>query len=254
VARQLFPDQDPIGQRIDCIDYAPTWREIVGVVGDVQLDRGAVGLGGLDMGGGTSSPSLIFKLQGYVPLAQLPWATQTLVVRSAGDLRRLAGEREIRRAIHEVDGDQAITSIRPVTEMVARSMARERFALLVFAVFSGVALLLAAVGVYGVMSYVVAQRTGEIGIRMALGARRGQVLGLVLAQGARMIVGGVAAGLAGAWLLTRFLGSVLYGVGARDPLTFIAIAALLALAAALACLLAAHRATRVDPMTALRAE
>jgi putative ABC transport system permease protein len=173
------------------------------------------------------------------------------VVRSAG---AAPGPAAIRAAIYAVDPQQPVGRIRPLSHLVADSIARQRFAMLLFAVFSAVAVLLAAIGIYGVMAYSVGQRAGEIGIRMALGAHTGDVLGLVIRQGGRLVGLGLVVGLAGALSLTRLLESMLFGVRSYDPATFAAIVALLGLVALLACLLPARRAARVDPMTALRSE
>jgi putative ABC transport system permease protein len=191
-------------------------------------------------------------MQTYDPLAQQPFTFLTFVVRAQGSTEPLPGA--IRRAVYAVDADQPVARIEPLTRWVAESMGRQRFAMLLFAVFSGAALLLAAIGIYGVMAYSVRQRTGEIGIRMALGAGTAQVVRLVCLQGGRLIALGLALGVGGALLLTRFLSTMLFGVSAHDPLTFGAIALLLAIAAALACLLPARRAAGVNPMTALRSE
>ena len=232
MAARLFPGEDPIGKRIDAVRDGPArWREVVGVVGDVRLDR-------LD---GDVVP------EAYAPFSQAPAAALTFVLREAAGAAA-------RGALASVDADQAVASVRPMRDLVARSVARQRFAALLFAVFSAVALLLAAVGVYGVVAYAVAQRTGEIGVRMALGARPLHVLGLVLREGARPVAVGIAAGLGGGLALARLLQSMLFEVGPHDPLTFALIAALLALVAALACAAPAYRAVRVDPAAALRAE
>jgi putative ABC transport system permease protein len=242
VARRYFPGEDPIGRRVGSPDRPPeTWSEIVGVVADVKDGR----VYGLNGGDGAA------VLQAYVPFAQNPYDALSFVVRGAGDAGLPAA---IRAAIADVDRDQPITAIRPLAELAAEPVARQRFAMFLFAVFSGAALLLAAVGIYGVMATSVAQRTGELAIRVALGARPGQVRRLVLAEGARLYAIGVAVGLLGALLLTRSLTALLYGVTPQDPLTLGGATLVLALVAALACLLPALRATRVDPMRALRAE
>jgi putative ABC transport system permease protein len=236
MARRFFPGEDPIGKHIHVTQGPEKWRQIVGIVGDVRQ---------YDLHGEMT-------VQTYEPLAQQPFSFLTFVVRSAGSLEPLPAA--IRSAIYAVDGDQPVARIQPLTQFVAESIGRQRFAMLLFAAFSGAALLLAAIGIYGVMAYSVRQRTGEIGIRMALGAGTGQVLRLVFLQGGRYIGLGLGLGVLGALLLTRFLSTLLYGVSAHDPLTFGAIALLLALTAALACLLPARRAARVDPTSALRAE
>jgi putative ABC transport system permease protein len=232
LARRFFPGEDPIGQRVRVDPASQDWLEIVGVVGDVKHGR-------LDL----EAPP-----QTYESLAQRPRDTVMFVVRGA--ITAAAA----RAAIAAADPEQAIGALRPLGDLVAESVARQRFALLLFAAFSAVALVLAVVGIYGVMAYTVAQRTGEIGIRMALGARSGAVLRLVALQGGRLVALGLGAGVLGALLLTRFLGTLLFGVTAHDPATFAAIAGLLAAGAGLACLLPALRATKVDPMIALRTE
>jgi putative ABC transport system permease protein len=236
MARKFFPGQDPLGQYIMVTQGPDRWRQIVGVVRDVRhydLHREVT-------------------VQTYEPLAQQPFSLLTFVVRAGGSTEPLPAA--IRRAIYAVDADQPVARIQPLTQWVAESMGRQRFAMLLFAVFSGAALLLAAIGIYGVMAYSVRQRRGEIGIRMALGAGTAQVLRLVCLQGGRLIVLGLGLGIGGALLLTRFLSTMLFGVSAQDPLTFGVIALLLAIAAALACLLPARRAAGVNPMTALRSE
>ena len=246
MAKKYFPGENPIGQRIHVTNGPETFREIIGVVADVKhysVDR--------------ETP-----LQTYEPFAQKPLDFMTLVVRLAppvpGDPTSAASSASlpaaIRSAIYSIDPDQPVASVRPLSDLLAASMARQRFAMSLFSVFSGVSLLLSAIGIYGVMAYSVTQRTAEIGIRMALGAQRSHVLHLVFAQGGRLIAIGVLVGLAGAFALTRFISSMLFDVSAHDPLTFASIVALLSAVATAACLIPALRATRVDPMTALRSE
>jgi putative ABC transport system permease protein len=235
MARKYFPGEDPLGKQIN-ITNGDSWRRIVGIVRDVRqydLERP-------------------FTVQSYEPVAQKPFDRLNFVIRTAGPQAGLPAA--IRAAVYQVDRSQPVASIRPLTELVARSMSRHRFAMILFGVFSAAALLLAGIGIYGVMAYTVRQRTGEIGVRIALGARTADVLGLVFRQGGRLLALGLAAGIAGALLLTRFLSALLFGVSAQDPLTFAAIACLLTFSAALACLLPARRALAVDPMTALRSE
>ncbi len=238
LAKRFFPNEDPIGQRINLSNGPESFREIVGIVGDVKHYRLD------DMGEIT--------LQTYEPFAQQPYGFMTFVVRAAAAVSGMTTE--IRKAVAAVDRDQPVASVRPLTELIAASFARQRFATLLFGVFAGAALLLAALGIYGVMAYSVTQRTGAIGIRMALGARRFDVLKLVFRQGGRLVGIGLAAGLLGALVLTRFIASMLFGVSAHDPWTFAAIGVLLAAVAAIACFLPARRAARVDPMVALRME
>jgi len=241
IARRYFPDEDPIGQRIGR-PGSPVgeWGQIVGVVGDVK--DGVVAP--LDGDGGVP--------QIYVPFAQNPYDALTFVVRGAGSVSQLAAS--VRAALHEVDPEQPMATVRPLVELVGESIARQRFAMLLLSIFSSAALLLAAVGIYSVTAYAVAQRTAEIGIRMALGARTGQVVGLVLKQTGQLVALGIGAGLLGALMLTRLLSSLIFGVGATDPVTFAAITTLLTLVAAAACWIPARRAARIHPMAALRAD
>jgi putative ABC transport system permease protein len=236
LAKRFFPGEDPIGQRINVTNGPETWREIVGIVRDTKHY-------GLDVD---------TALQTYEPFAQQPLDFMTFVLRTSGNDLGLPAA--IRAAIASVDKDQPVASVRPLTELIAGSVARQRFAMTLFGVFSGVALALATIGIYGVMAYSVTQRTGEIGIRMALGAQRSDVLRLILLQGGRLVGLGLVVGIAGSLVLTRFLAVMLYGVTAHDPVTYAAIALLLACVAALACLVPARRATKVDPLIALRAE
>jgi putative ABC transport system permease protein len=244
MARQVFPGQDPVGRRI-LFGVGPQgpdaqWVTIVGVAGDVrQFD--------LD-----SDP----RPAVYVPYAQetLFWfAPRDLVVRAAGT-EPLALAAAVRATIRSVDPNQPISSVRTMDDVVSEASARRRFSALLLGVFAAAALILAAVGVYGVVACSVEQRTREIGIRMALGARRRQVFGLVVGQAARLALLGVALGLAGSLALTRLLGSLLFGVTPTDPLTFVLTALVLPTCAVVACLVPARRATRLDPMVALRCD
>jgi ABC-type antimicrobial peptide transport system permease subunit len=173
-----------------------------------------------------------------------------LVIRTQVAPLSLAGS--VRDAIWSVDKDQPVSEIRTMSDIVSQAVARQRFSMLLLGLFAGLALLLAAVGIYGVMSYTVAQRTHEIGIRMALGAQRGDVLKLALGQGLRLVTFGVIIGLAAAFVLTRVMTSLLFGVSPTDSMTFITISVVLMSVAALASYIPALRATRVDPMLALR--
>jgi putative ABC transport system permease protein len=176
----------------------------------------------------------------------------TLVVRTAGDPTNFTAA--IRNAVSQVDKEQPISNIRTLDQRLSSSIAQQQFSTLLLGVFAAVALALAAVGIYGVLSYAVTQRAHEIGIRMALGAGQGDVLKLVVRHGMLLTLLGVAAGLAAALALTRLMTTLLFGVSATDPLTFGLIALLLLVVALLACWIPARRATKVDPMIALRVE
>jgi putative ABC transport system permease protein len=238
LARQYFPNQDPIGKRLafNCCDGRTTWREIVGVVADVRHT-------GLDQG---------LRPEIYFPFMQLPLSSLTVVARTNGD--PLGFVAAVRGQVQAVDKDQPITNIRTMEEIFARSVSQPRFNLSLLAVFACLALSLAAIGIYGVMSYLVTQRTHEIGVRMALGAQTGDVLRLVIRQGMVLALTGVLIGLITAFGLTRLLRNLLFDVSVTDPLTFFAIALLLALVGLLACYLPARRATKIDPLVSLRCD
>jgi putative ABC transport system permease protein len=240
MANRFWPGEDPIGQRMSIgmgvDDDDPTKWEIVGIVGDVRHAA-------LDV---EPLPEM------YVPHSQQSWPFLTLVVRSSTDPMSLAGP--VRNAILAIDKDQPVSSIKPMESMVSASVARPRFYLLLLAIFAALALVLAAVGIYGVLSYSVTQRMHEIGIRLALGAKPSDVIKLIVGQGMTLALIGVAIGLIAAFGLTRLMTSLLYGVSATDPWIFAVLALLLAGVALLASYVPARRATRVDPMIALRYE
>ena len=186
----------------------------------------------------------------YVPHTQDPvWNFMALVVRTQGDPAAFAAV--LRREVQALDPNQPLFDIRTMTDVVANSIGTRRVSMLLFSVFAGAALLLAAIGIYGVMAYSVTQRTQEIGIRMALGAQKSDVLRMVVRQGMTLAFIGIGVGIAGALGLTRVIANLLFGVNAADPLTFAAISLLLALVAFAACYLPARRAAKLDPMKAL---
>ena len=238
MARTYFPNEDPIGRRI-IFGFPPDGdapREIVGIVGDVR----DVGL--------RQEPAAMM----YVPYAQAPFWGAVVVTRSSLSLSSFADA--VRRDANAIDKDLPVTDIAAMPDVVNASVAQPRFQTVLLGLFGALALILAAVGIYGVISFSVAQRTHEMGIRMSLGAQPAQVLRLVMGQGARMALVGIALGAAAALGLTRLMRSLLFGVSAADPLTFAAVAILLVAVALAACYVPARRAMRVDPMTALRHE
>jgi predicted permease len=236
LAKQYWPSQDPIGQHIRNGSNSP-WATIVGVVEHVKNS---------DLAGDQ------IKGRYYYPLYQQPSSEATLVVRTQGDPGAAAGA--IRAAVSAVDPAEPISQLRTLSSMVNASLAPRRFVVTMLAIFAALALLMAIIGLYGVTSYSVAQRTQEIGIRMALGARRGEILGMVIRQGMWLTGGGVLAGLAAALALSQLLRSQLFEISPFDPLTFGLTAVVLIAAELLACAIPAQRATRIDPMEALRHE
>src|SRR5947199_2012342 len=189
----------------------------------------------------------------YLPFPQDPTRALDVVMRVAST--NLVGlTAEVKRAVHEVDKDLFVPKLEPMTNFLSTQLAQPRFNMMLLAVFAGIAMVLAAIGIYGVIAYSVAQRTREIGIRMALGAQRTQMLGMVLRQSLTVVVVGIAVGLVAAFGATRLLASLLYGVGANDILTYASVVFLLGAAALLATYIPARRAMKVDPMIALRYE
>jgi predicted permease len=245
-ARKFFPNQDPIGKRILSNSFAGP-AQIVGVVAHVKQ-------WGLDL-----DDTEKLRTQFYIPCMQMPDSFismapsgSTVVVRSGNAGNGLLDS--IRHAGQQISNELVIFGPQSMDEVIASSLARRRFSMILLLVFAALALLLASVGIYGVISYVVGQRTHEIGIRMALGARQLDILRLVLSGAGRLAVIGIGVGLVSALALTRLMANLLYGVGPSDPLTFIAVPAILISVALLASYLPARRATKVDPMVALRYE
>jgi putative ABC transport system permease protein len=237
MAMRNWPAEDPIGKKITfAVSGRVVTSEIVGVVGDVRPN-------GLD-----SSP----RLEIYLPYAQSPDSLVTWIVRTSGDpLKELTA---IKEKIREENPTQAFLSIATMDQQVERTITQRRFNLMLLGSFAALALALAAVGLYGLISYTTAQRTHEIGIRMALGAQTGDVMRLVIGQGIKLALIGALIGMGGALAVTRLMRSLLFGVSAIDPLTFAVVAASLTLVALVACWLPARRATKVDPLTALKDE
>jgi putative ABC transport system permease protein len=241
-ARTYFPNQSPIGQHIQlgaAPDPSVPWMEIVGITADVKQSLAS-----------ESSSEM------YVPYRQadqvLPVFALSIVVRTVGDPSGQANS--LRAVVHSIDANQPVTGIRTMEENVADSISEPRFRTVLLAVFAGIALVLAAVGIFGVMAYSVAQRTRELGLRMALGASRGRVLQLVMAHGVRLTLVGVAFGLAATFLLTRYVSSLLFNVPSYDLMTMLGVVAALVMISLCACYIPARRATLVDPIVALREE
>jgi putative ABC transport system permease protein len=237
LARQYFSDQEPLGRRITMKDWGPPLTgEVVGIVSDVKAN-------GLER---DTRPMI------YWNHPQFPQIFNNLVMRTEGDPMNVVAE--VKRQIWAVDKEQTISSIRTMDRVLADSVAARQFYMLLLAIFAFVALLLAGVGIYGVMSYTVTLRTHEIGVRMALGAQALDVLKMVLRHAMVLAGIGITLGLMAAFALTRLMTSMLYGISATDSLTFVLVAAVLTLVALVACVVPARRATRTDPMIALRYE
>jgi putative ABC transport system permease protein len=236
MARRYWPDEDPVGKRMTLPFRGDSQREIIGVVDDVKHTR-------LDVEG---TPEM------YIPYLQSPISSMTLVVRTSSDPLGLVAA--VRSEVSRLDKEQPVYDVRTMEQLVSESTSSRRFNALLLGIFAGVALILAAIGIYGVMSYSVTRRAHEIGLRMALGAQVRDVLKLVVRQGMLLTLVGVCIGLAAALALTRLLSSLLYGVSATDPITFGVITSLLIGVALLATYIPARRATRVDPIVALRHE
>jgi putative ABC transport system permease protein len=237
-ASRMWPGEDPIGRTLKqgWPEDKGDWREVIGVVADVKFN-------------GITNET---PLQVYLPLDQVSMRYLAIVARTASDADALMPS--IESVVHDLDKDLPLYGKRTMDQILESSLARERMSTIVFMMFAAVAVALAAIGLYGVVSHSVTERTHEIGVRMALGADPRHVLALVVGQGVMTAVAGIAIGLAGALALSRTIEGLLFGVQSTDPLTFAAVAALLLGVALTACAVPAWRATRVDPTRALRAE
>jgi len=240
-ARQFFPGEDAVGKRIkpgmSTFDGEKSqMREIIGVVGDIR----------------NRSLSVESKPAYYVPETQVPFNQLSMVVRTTGDPHVLINA--VGKEVLALDKDVPVYSVKTMNEYLASSVAAPRFNTTLLSIFAGVALVLTIVGLYGVMSYSVAQRTNEIGIRLALGAQRRDVIALVVKQGLLLVLFGLLIGLPSAFALMRLISGLLFGVTNKDPMTFVSAAVVLSVVGLLACYIPALRATRVDPMEALRCE
>ena len=245
-ARTYFPGQDPIGQRINFSTFG-VQAQIVGIVGHVKQ----WGLG--------NDPKKALEPQYDYPFMQTPEKLMPLLADAVAVVIRAKVDPSpvmpaVRKAVAEQDPREVVYAVQTLDEVVANSFAARRLSMILLGIFAALALLLACVGVYGVVSYLVGQRTHEIGVRMALGAQREDILRLIVGHGAKMVLAGVIIGAAAAFGLTRLMASELFGVSPRDPFTFVAVAALLLIVALAACYIPARRAMRVDPMVALRYE
>jgi putative ABC transport system permease protein len=238
-AKKHFADRNPIGQQImiDRGDGKAPPCEVIGVVGNSRHDSLAAPPG----------PEM------YVPFSQDPGRTLDIVLRVAST--NLVGlNADVKRVVHEVDKDLYVPTLEPMTSFLATQLARPKFNMMLLAIFAGVAMVLAAIGIYGVIAYSVTQRTREIGIRMALGAQKTQMLGMVLRQSMTLVIIGIVIGFLVALGATRVMATLLYGVGANDISIYAVVIALLGIAALLASYVPARRAMKVDPMVALRYE
>jgi putative ABC transport system permease protein len=239
LARTYWPSQDPLGKQLQIGGQGP-WRTVVGVAGNV-LSQG---------------PDGGFNPEMYIPYQQFPWlqGPKHLVVRASVAVKPESLVRAVTQEIHRVDKNQPVADIATMEEIALEPLKQQRMVMALLASFAALALVLSALGIYGVLSYSMAQRTREIGLRLALGADRASVLRLVVGSGARLAILGIVVGTATALLLTRLMTSLLYGVRPADPVTFGVVTFVMAATSILACYIPAHRATRVDPMVALRYE
>ena len=236
-ARYFWPGQDPIGKhfRGPCGDEK-TWCQVVGVVGDIKQHH-------LEQAS---------RMAVYVPFSQDPWNFFSVVVRTQVEPASAASA--VQAAIRSIDPDEPIYNVRSMRDVEADSLSPQRLQIALIGLFAALALILACMGIYGVMSYSVSRRIPEIGVRMAIGAQTGNVLGMVLGEGLRLAILGAGIGLAGSFFAARLLSGMLFGITAGDPVTFAGVAMLLVVVALVACYIPARRATRVDPLVALRYE
>jgi predicted permease len=245
-ARTYFLGQEPIGKHVSFTEFN-VQAEIVGVVGHVKQY-------GLD-----ADPKGSIQAQFFYPFMQLPEKLMPLAAKSVAVVLRTEGDptaimSQVRETVKEIDPRRVVYNVQTMDDVVATSYAARRLTMILLAGFAALALTLACVGIYGVISYLVGQRTQEIGMRMALGAQRGDILALVLGEGTKMTLIGAAIGIAASLALTRLMTKQLFGVSAHDPLTYASVAFVLILVAIAACYVPARRALRVDPMTSLRCE
>ncbi len=240
LADEFWPGDNPVGRQIaiapDTRDASPNWRQVVGVVGDVKLR----GLDDVETG------------MLYLPYSQVPQYSITAVIRAHMAPEDMAGA--VRQAILDVEPLVPLPEIGSMEERVSNTLSTRRFYMMLLLVFAGVAVLLASVGLYGVLSYMVSSRTGEIGVRVALGADRSRILRLVIRQGMTVVSIGIAVGVFGALLMSRVLAGLLFEITPSDPLTFTSIVVFLAGVSLAACSVPAFRAARVEPLVALRQE
>jgi putative ABC transport system permease protein len=238
LARQYWPNQSPIGKRVRFgpVEDNEPWHTIVGVVSAVRHQRMQE----------ETDPSV------YMPHQKLPTAGMTLVARTSSNPHELIGA--VRREVAQIDPDLPVSQVATMEEVVAKSIWQPRLYAMLFAVFAGGALLLALIGIYGVMAFLVQTRTHEIGIRMALGASARDVFKLIVGRGMKLTAVGVVIGVGGAIALTRLMHSLLFNTSATDPFIFVLLSAVLSLAAFFACYLPARRAAKVDPLVALHYE
>jgi putative ABC transport system permease protein len=237
MARSYWPDEDPIGKRISTMELKDgAWLTVVGIVGDVRH----VGL------------HLQPYPQVYISYVQNPhWAT-SLIVRTVSDPAKVVPA--IRRQVNTIDRDQPLYNVRTMSEVLSNSISRPRFNTQLISILAAVGMMLTVIGIYGVVSYSVSQRFHEIGVRIALGARPRDIIFMIIGQGVKLALIGILAGLAAAFALSRLITRLLYGVSLTDPLTFIGVPVIIAAVVIAACYIPARRATKIEPMAALRHE